>query len=223
MSRPAVLLFDIDGTLVDCGGAGRRAMERGFERTHGRPDAVAHIAFGGMTDPAIVRSGLEHLGKPTEEGAIASVLDAYLAALEAELPLASGFRVIPFVTETLARVHTRGHVVGLGTGNLKRGADLKLRHAGLAAQFSFGGFACDAEDRAELLRRGRERGLAVTGPGARVVIIGDTPKDVAAARAIGAECLAVATGRFSLEELERASPTLAVSDLGDARARAFLE
>ncbi len=222
MTQRAVLLFDIDGTLIDCGGAGRRAMERGFERVHANPRAVAHLSFGGRTDPWIVREGLEKLGFEANRGAIDRVIEAYLESLALELSASSAFRILPAVEETLARVAASGHAVGIGTGNVKRGAELKLAHAGLGDRFSFGGFACDAEDRAELLSRGRDRGLSLTGPGARVVVIGDTPRDVAAARLIGAECLAVATGGFSVDVLEADGPSLTVADLTDVRARAFL-
>lgn len=218
-----VLLFDIDGTLLDCGGAGRRAMERGFAAIHGRADAVAHVVFGGMTDPAIVREGLGGIGVEATKEAVTAVLDAYLDALREELPASGGFRVLPSVVSTLDAARARGHTVGLGTGNLEAGAALKLGHAKLYDRFGFGGFASDAEDRAELLRRGRARGLAIAGDDARVIVVGDTPRDVHAAKAIGVPCLAVATGRFALEELESSGATVAVPDLGDPRARRFLE
>lgn len=222
MTRRSVLLFDIDGTLVDCGGAGRRAMERAFAVTHGRPDAVANIAFGGMTDPAIVREALAAIDADPRADAVTAVLDAYLDALADEVPRSAGFRVLPSVEETLRRAIAAEHAVGLGTGNLKRGALIKLGRAGLAEHFAFGGFSCDAEDRAALLATGRDRGLAIAGAAARVVVVGDTPRDVTAARAIGAACLGVATGRYSLAELERAGATLTVPDLGDPRAASFL-
>lgn len=217
----AILLFDIDGTLIDCGGAGRTAMERAFDAIHRRPDAVETIAFGGMTDPAIMRQGLTVLGIEPSQPGIESLLEAYLTALAQALEETPRFRVLPDVEATLDRAARAGHAIGLGTGNVKRGADLKLTRASIWGRFAFGGFACDAEDRAELLRMGAQRGKAHASH-ERVVIIGDTPRDVAAALAIGAECLAVATGRFGMKELSAAGPTLTVRDLADPAALEFL-
>src|SRR6478735_7906467 len=110
-----VLLFDIDGTLLDCAGAGRRAMEGAFARLHGRPDALAHVVFGGMTDPAIVREGLRKIGASEEAGDVVAVLDVYLEILAVELPRTPRFRVIDHVVPTLEKVRARGHRVGIGT------------------------------------------------------------------------------------------------------------
>ncbi|HSO32352.1 MAG TPA: HAD hydrolase-like protein, partial [Labilithrix sp.] len=107
--------------------------------------------------------------------------------------------------------------LGLGTGNVKRGAYAKLARGALDAPFAFGGFGCDAEDRTELLRVGAGRGAAALGvplADCRVVVIGDTPKDVAAARGIGAECIGVGTGGFA---------PAALRDLGAQNAFATLE
>lgn len=216
-------MFDIDGTLVDTGGAGRRAMERAFDRTHGRADAVSGFVFGGMTDPAIARRALAAIGVAATAEAITLVLDAYLDALADELPKAPGFRVLPDVLDALDHVGGRGHAIGLGTGNLLRGAQLKLEFAGIFDRFAFGGYGSDHEDRAELLARGAEKGRAQLGDsGATVVVIGDTPRDIEAARAIGATCVAVATGRFGLEELAAHAPDVAVRTLADPRVREIL-
>ena len=218
-----VILFDIDGTLVDCGGAGRRAMEAAFGRLHGRDDALRHLVFGGMTDPAIVREGLRVIGAPAEKHQVDAVLTLYLDILVEELPKTDRFRVIELAVEFAVRARTLGHHVGIGTGNLERGAAIKLGHAGIAAHFTFGGYSSDAEDRSELLARGAERGRALAGGDAEVVVIGDTPRDVAAAHAIRASCIAVATGRFSVADLEAAGAKTAVPNLADARAAQVLD
>src|SRR6185436_15306118 len=109
-----------------------------------------------------------------------------------------------------------GIAIGLGTGNLRRGAELKLERAGLAQHFTFGGFGCDHEDRPAIVRIGAERGAALLGTtldACRVVVIGDTPRDVEAARAIGADSLAVATGGIPPDELSAAGATWALPDL----------
>jgi phosphoglycolate phosphatase-like HAD superfamily hydrolase len=112
---------------------------------------------------------------------------------------------------------SHGCAMGLGTGNVEVGARVKLARAGLADRFTFGGFGSDHEDRAELIRIGAERGAQHLGRAlgaCRVVVIGDTPKDVRAAQAIGAESFAVATGPFSTEQLARTAPTHVFEHLG---------
>lgn len=224
--RPTVLLFDVDGTLVTTGGAGRRAIERAFEAFTGRRDATEGLVFGGMTDRAIVRYGLARLGLEEREETIDRFLDAYVAHLEEEVRLAEGYAALPGVTGLLARLADReGLAVGLGTGNIRRGAEVKLARVGLGEAFAFGGFGCDSEDRPTLIRRGAERGAAHLGvalEACRVVVIGDTPRDVAAARANGAECLATATGGATREALAEVAPTALVPDLSDPSTFDFL-
>ncbi len=218
--KPTVLLFDIDGTLIDTGGAGRRSMERAFERVHQRKDACAGISFGGMTDPAILRAGLQAIGQEPSAAAIEALLAAYVEALAEELRAAQ-CRVHAGMVAALDAGHEKGCAVGLGTGNVREGAKLKLGRVGLFERFSFGGFGCDHEVRSELIRKGAERGAEILGvplAECRVVVIGDTPKDVAAAKAIGAESIAVATGWFSVSDLEAAGATHTFADLTDPRA-----
>lgn len=230
--KPSVVLFDIDGTLVDCGGAGRQAMALAFEQQFGRADACEHIAFGGMTDRAIVRAALRAIGvEPIDPALIDALIEVYLAQLTQSMPSAAGFRELAgarAVAEACRR--ELGLAVGLGTGNVRQGARLKLERCGLWSLFGFGGFGCDAEDRAELLAKGRERGAAwldVEPASVEVLVVGDTPKDVHAARAIGARCLGVATGRFSARELHDAGAEEVVGSLADRDAwrvlRAFAQ
>jgi phosphoglycolate phosphatase-like HAD superfamily hydrolase len=223
--QPTVLLFDIDGTLIDAGGAGRRSMERAFERVTGRTDACSHFAFDGMTDRAIVRVGLRAIGRPSDEPDIDEVIDAYLDALAIEIVASAGYTTHPGVHEVLVHGERPGFAMGLGTGNVRRGARIKLGRSGLYDRFAFGGFGCDHEDRAKLLRVGAARGAERLGraPGeCRVVVIGDTPKDVAAAMAIGAECLAVATGRYDVAALAASGATAAFARIDEPGALAML-
>jgi phosphoglycolate phosphatase len=215
-ARPIVVLFDIDGTLLETGGAGRAAMEAAFGEICGRPDACGHFSFGGMTDRAIARQGLEAAGESPDEARLDALVASYLRHLADALPR-HPHRVLPGVPPLLAALAVREDVaLGLGTGNVREGAFAKLRHAAIDAPFRFGGFGCDAEDRAELLRVGAERGAAMTGrprEACRVVVIGDTPRDVAAAHAIGAEIVAVATGGYDVEALRATGAARVLPDL----------
>ncbi|NLE85183.1 MAG: HAD hydrolase-like protein [Myxococcales bacterium] len=224
--QPTVLLFDIDGTLISSGGVARRCIQQAFAERYGRSDTLA-ASFGGMTDRAIVREALGPL-RPDLQGAalemeIDAALDAYLAVLEAEAGAAtSSFRVHRGIHAALDAVVGRAdYAVGLGTGNVRRGARIKLECVGLFDAFTFGGFGCDHIERPRLLHIGAERGAAELGvplAACRVVVIGDTPKDVAAAHAIGAECVAVATGAASRAELLAHRPEALFDDLAEPGA-----
>lgn len=223
--RPLVLLFDIDGTLVTTGGAGRRAIGRAFGRVYGREDACSGFDFSGMTDRAILRGGLTALGKTVEPAAVDAILAAYLSALTEEIASAS-CRVHAGIDIALNEAHARPHcAVGLGTGNVREGARIKLTRVGIYDRFAFGGFGCDHEDRAELIRMGAERGaerIGLSRSDCRVVVIGDTPRDIAAAQAIGAECIAVATGNYQAAQLSAAGARHVYRDLTEPAALALL-
>lgn len=220
LARPTVFLFDIDGTLVLTGGAGRRAFERAFATLTGRRDACDGFSFAGMTDRGIARAGLAALGREVDEALIERLFELYLQALTEELALTHGYTIMPGVRELVAALaRERGLAIGLGTGNLRRGAEAKLRHGSLWHLFGFGGFGCDHEERSELLRRGAERGAAQLGVPlsvCRVVVIGDTVRDVHAARAIGASCVGVETGGVPASTLLEAGADAAFRDLTEA-------
>jgi len=170
-----------------------------------------------MTDRAIIRGGLQRVGLPADEATIDGICATYLAALADEMPRSEGFRVHPGVRELLASLSDRrGVAVGLGTGNLREGARIKLEHARLHHHFAFGGFGCDHEDRTAIVDLAAARGaehLGVPRAACRVVVIGDTPRDVAAARDIGAEAVTVETGGIAAAELLAAGATRAYPDL----------
>ncbi|MCC6809336.1 MAG: haloacid dehalogenase-like hydrolase [Deltaproteobacteria bacterium] len=202
--RPLILLFDIDGTLITTGGAGRRALERAFNHRYGSTNVFDGFPFGGMTDPAIIRAGMQRLNRPYDANEQRHLLDLYVEALADELTK-SPHRLHDGMHDAVARSRQRANAaVGLGTGNIVEGARKKLEPLGAYEWFSFGGFGSDHEDRAELIKKGIERGAAALGKDrkdCRVVIIGDTPKDVEAALANGAEAVCVTTGSFTAEAL----------------------
>lgn len=218
--RPTVLLFDIDGTLLLTGGAGRRAFRRAFEQVTGRPDACESFSFAGMTDRGIARAGLLSVGREVDEATVELLFERYLTALGDELSRTPNYTIMPGVEPLLAALRHHPHVaVGLGTGNLRRGAEAKLRHGALWHAFAFGGFGCDHEERSELLRRGAERGAAALGcslDACRLVVIGDTLRDVSAAQAIGAACIGVETGGVASAALSAAGALAAYRDLSQS-------
>jgi len=220
------VLFDIDGTLLYGGGAGRRAIVRVFAERWGRGDVFDDMRFHGMTDRGIVRRGLERAALRCDEAIIDDLCAAYLVALADEVPRATGFRLYPGVVELLdGLADVAGIAVGLGTGNLREGARLKVAHARIDHHFRFGGYGCDHEERATLLRVGAGRGadlLGVRPDGCRIVVVGDTPNDVAAAHAIGAESVTVETSGFTAAVLLAAGATRAFSTLADAAVRAAI-
>lgn len=216
--RPTVLLFDIDGTLVTTGGAGRRAISRAFEKLHGRLDACDSFSLSGMTDRAIVRKALGIIGVEPSPGAIDAVIEGYLSFLDEEVQRTEDrhYFVHAGMREAVAEARSRpGVAVGLGTGNVRTGARVKLERVGLYDQFAFGGFGSDHEDRVELIRHGARAGAQLLDASletCRVVVIGDTPKDVAAAKGIGAVCIGVGTGNFTPAALREAGADFAFPD-----------
>ena len=222
---PNVILFDIDGTLISAHGAGRRAFERAVGDFLGS-EIRLEFSFAGGTDRGIAREALTSLGEVPAEEAIDGILAMYVEYLEVALRASTEFTVFSGVVELLDQLYKRRDIaLGLGTGNVEVGARIKLSRGGLNDYFFFGGFGCDAEDRAELIRTGATRGatrLGVALEECRVLIIGDTPRDVAAARAIGADSLAVATGFPSQAELKACNPTYCVADLRDGLVRELL-
>jgi phosphoglycolate phosphatase-like HAD superfamily hydrolase len=221
--RPTILLFDIDGTLITTGGVGRRAIESAFDERYGRADACTSFRFDGMTDRLIARQGLTLLGVEPTDSAIDDILAVYVRLLEVEVARADDarYRLHDGIAEALTIAHELGLGVGLGTGNVREGARIKLSRVGIYERFAFGGFGSDAEDRAVLIRRGAERGAAHLGvelAACRVVVIGDTPKDVDAACAIDAESIGVGTGGFSADDLREHGATHAFDSLASPGA-----
>lgn len=226
--EPLLVLFDIDGTLVSAAGAGRRSLEAAFRSVHG-VDGIAAITasvrFEGRTDPIIIAEMARVASVPSEEveRRADEFREAYLAALREEMSRPDPRRrVMPGVLPLLD--HLRGSPgvhLGLVTGNIERGARLKLEPFGLNAYFRHGGFSSDHPDRREIARIATERlsraaGIAV--PSARVTVVGDTEDDVSCARANGYRVVAVESGWVSRERLEAAAPDALFSDLTDLRA-----
>lgn len=216
-----LLLWDIDGTLLSSGGAGMRALQTAFQKEFVSNGLLDDIEFAGRTDRWIMRRIFEKFALEATEANFVRLTEAYLQNLSSAL--ASGpARVLPGVHEMLEAAASRPRVAqGLLTGNIRRGAAVKLGFHGLWEKFHFGAFGDDSELRDELgphaMRRARERHGFDFPPG-KVWIIGDTPHDIACARVIGANSLAVATGGYTAEALARHEPTALLPDLTDPDA-----
>jgi phosphoglycolate phosphatase len=212
-------LFDIDGTLVDTGGAGMAALEQATLEIFG--EAGPPLDLAGATDLGIVTGIFQHFAVEPTRKRIAGYLDIYQKKLDWNLTHGGypGHAIEGAVT-LLDELAARPDVaLGLLTGNTAGGAASKVRHYGLSSYFAFGAYGCDDADRNKLGPIAMQRAAAHTGcdfTPQETWIIGDTPKDIACARAIGARCLAVATGRFTAEELEKHVPDFVVESLDQA-------
>lgn len=210
------LLFDIDGTLVRSGGAGKAAMEAALVTAFGIVEIRDVVPYGGRTDPAIGYDLLHVHGLDPTPANYTRLRDAYLHHLPPCLA-ANGGHVLPGVRELLARLQSARRRIGLLTGNSREGACRKLDHFGLWDDFPFGGFGDDHHDRDDVARSALAAARAAH-PAAEireVWVIGDTPLDVKCARAIGAKSVAVATGWTSAAELAAAGADLVLADLSD--------
>jgi phosphoglycolate phosphatase len=217
-----LVLFDIDGTLVHTGGAGVKAFAKVFATEFGTHNGVERMKFAGRTDVSLVREFFSLHNIPASSRNFELFFDRYVYWLDhilahsqsAECP---GVRALITELEALAEPP----LLGLLTGNIRLGAEIKLRHFGLWDHFETGGFADDDEDRNKIAAAAKMRGSRVLGQelrGEEIVVIGDTPLDIHCGRAIGAKVLAVATGGARLHELEAHRPDWVVEDLRGIRA-----
>lgn len=220
-----VYLFDVDGTLIRTGGAGHRALDRAFEAIHGAPGLMSGIRPHGKTDRAICREAFRrNLGRPdVGDVEIDRVLALYLRFLEEEVGRSESYEVIEGVVPLLERLAARGDLLGLATGNIERGARIKIGRGGLDRFFAFGGFGDDAEDRSELVRVACRRAAAIAGvpeSALETYVVGDTERDVHAAREAGCIAVAVASGWTDEAELRASGADHVLRSLREADGRA---
>jgi phosphoglycolate phosphatase len=214
---PLAILFDVDGTLISTGGAGTRSWRWAFETLHGIPADIGKFSEAGMTDPVVARSTFRSvLGREPTEREMARLLAFYLERLPEEVETSERYRVLPGVEVLLRRLCKEGYLLGIVTGALEAAAHIKLARARLNRFFTFGGYGSDSDDRSELTRRAIERAGAILGRQllqARVYVVGDTPKDMEAARAVGAMAVGVASGHYSAEDLDEAGGQVILASL----------
>ena len=221
MGKPIkLLLFDIDGTLVLSGGAGLRAMKLAFEEVFGIRDAMADVPMAGRTDTWIFSHVARRHALPLDESTRQRFHDAYVAHLAREVRLPGPRKgTMPGVGPLLEALAPRKDVyLALLTGNFESGARIKLEYFDLWRYFACGAFGDHVEERNRLLPIALERVRAAGGPDADpsdVVVIGDTPLDVAVAVAGGAKSIAVATGSHDVPALRDSGADVVLADLGD--------
>ena len=216
-------LFDIDGTLIRTKGVGVQAFYRAMASEFGVVDGYGKIRFGGRTDTSLVRElfgfcGVEHCPEHVRR-----FFDTYVFWLDHLLTENRSGTVCPGVWRLLDALAALPEPpkIGLLTGNIRLGAEIKLRHFGLWDRFEIGGFGDDHEDRNQIAAVVRERGGQAIGrplSGEEILVVGDTAHDVACGRAIEARVLAVTTGGATAAELESCSPDWLVSSLDEVDA-----
>src|SRR6266496_2308400 len=214
-----LLLFDIDGTLIHSGSAGVHALKSAFKEGFGIADDLHDIEIPGMTDSGIVVSLLNKHKIPASNENVTAFLHSYFHFLSLELPRRKG-KLLPGVLELLRRLKSRPHLVlALLTGNVSRGAQLKLEHYGVWHFFEFGAFADDHRDRNRLGPFARARACERHGrefSASEIDVIGDTPRDIDCGKALGARTVAVATGTWNRDQLAEYHPDFLIDNLSDA-------
>jgi len=233
-----LVLFDIDGTLVLTGGAGIRAMNRACEELLGHRQALANVPVAGRTDRIILTDVLTQAGQSPDDGLLDQLRDRYVEYLREEierpgrtqnfesLGARGGVKAImPGIRELLDALARRDDVfLGLLTGNFHAGARIKLEHFDLWRYFRCGAFGDDSADRNDLVpfavRRAKECGVPELSP-EHILVVGDTPHDIACARAVGAVPVAVATGGFTADQLREHGADVVFQDL--SRSEEFLK
>jgi phosphoglycolate phosphatase-like HAD superfamily hydrolase len=212
-----LVLFDIDGTLVHTGGAGVKAFAKVFATEFGALDGFERLKFAGRTDVSLVREFFGVHGIPATEQNFRRFFERYVFWLD-HILRDSVTEMCPGIREFMGQMQALPirPVLGLLTGNIRLGAEIKLRHFDLWDTFETGAFADDHEERDQIAAIARQRGSSILGNGLKdeeVLVIGDTPLDIRCGRAIQAKVLAVATGGATLDELKNHKPDWAVPDL----------
>lgn len=218
-----LVLFDIDGTLILSGGAGEKAFAQVCATEFNVPNGTTQLRFAGRTDPSIVRQFFQNHQIEPSGGNFQKFFDAYVFWLDHLVGQTVG-AVLPGVHKLIAGLQTlpRPPLIGLLTGNIRLGAQIKLTHYNLWDDFATGGFGDDHEDRNKIAAVARERGCRLLQEdlsGDEIAVVGDTPLDIECARAIDARIVAVATGHYPLDQLRDHQPTWAVDTLEQVTAR----
>ena len=216
---PHAVLFDIDGTILVTGGAGGAAWQRGFDELYGVDADVAEHTDAGMTDPEIAAIIFrEVIGREGSAEERAKAIGCYLKHLPETVAESEGYRVMPGIEELLDRLIDAGLLLGLVTGNIEAAAHIKLSRARLNRFFSFGGYGSDSADRTEVTKAALSRAKLVSGgtlDDGSCIAIGDTPRDIKAGHGAGIKVVGVATGSYTVDQLNQAGADWAIPQVSD--------
>jgi len=202
------VMFDVDGTLLDSGGAGAASWRLAFQDLYGIPADIGEFTNSGMTEPDVGRLTFRNVvGHEASRRELARLMSRRLHFLRQTVAESKRFRVLPGVRETLDRLCAEGYLLGVTTGGMEAAARIKLARADLSHYLCFGGYGSDSSDRVELTRKAIERASMLVGERidpAEALLVGDTPLDIDAAHGAGAVAVGVATGHYSEQELSEA-------------------
>ncbi|MDA8185292.1 MAG: HAD hydrolase-like protein [Actinomycetota bacterium] len=206
-TKPLVVLFDVDETLVHTGGSGARSWKAAFDKLYGIPADIGEHSSAGETDPQVARATFTAvLHRDPSDDELSRLYAAYLVHLADDIGVSEGYRVLPGAEKLLLRMGEAGVMLGLVSGAMEGAARTKLVPANLNRFFVFGAYGSDSPDRTELTGLAIQKATRLhDGLGApQVFVVGDTPHDMAATNASGAVSVGVASGHYSVEELEAA-------------------
>ncbi len=218
-TKPVVVLFDVDETLVHTGGSGARSWKAAFEKLYGIPADIGAHTSAGETDPQVARETFTGvLGRDPGDDELDRLYAQYLLHLADDIGVSQQYRVLPGAEQTLVALGQAGVMLGLVSGAMEGAARTKLGPANLNRHFVFGAYGSDSPDRNELTRIaiGKAAGLHRDLAPSQVFVVGDTPRDIEAAAAAGAVSVGVASGNYSVEELTAAGGAHVLSSLQEA-------
>jgi phosphoglycolate phosphatase len=211
------ILFDIDGTLINTGGAGAASWRLAFDELYEISADIGKFTDAGMTDPAVGRRTFEAvLKRKPERREFTRLMERRNFYLHQTVQESKGYEVLPGVNELLPKLIDGGYMLGIVTGNVEAAAHVKLHRANLNRFFSFGGYGSDSEERGEVTRIALERASQVYGEKVerdQAFSVGDTPLDVTGAHAAGIECVGVGSHHYTADQLREAGADYAITSL----------
>jgi phosphoglycolate phosphatase-like HAD superfamily hydrolase len=211
------ILFDIDGTLINTGGAGAASWRLAFDELYGISADIGKFTDAGMTDPAVGRRTFEAvLKRKPERREFTRLMERRNFYLHQTVQESKGYEVLPGVNELLPKLIDGGYMLGIVTGNVEAAAHVKLHRANLNRFFSFGGYGSDSDERGEVTRIALERASQVYGEKVerdQAFSVGDTPLDVTGAHAAGIECVGVGSHHYTADQLREAGADYAITSL----------
>jgi phosphoglycolate phosphatase len=213
-----VVLFDIDETLIHTGGSGGRSWSAAFEKVYGLPADIGADTSAGETNPNVARETFQGvLGREPASEELGRLFREYLLHLTEDIWTSDGYRVLAGAEQTLQQLGTAGITLGLVSGAMEGAARTKLMPANLNRFFIFGAYGSDSADRAELTKLAIHKAARLHDglTPDEVAVVGDTPLDVEAAHSVGAIAVAVASGHYSVDELQQAGPAFVLKSLED--------